>query len=236
MQSESKLLALDQITIDYDLYPRTRLDWIASYNYSQKMLAGEIFPPITVAFLDGKYILIDGAHRIEATKTRKQTAISANVLSGLSRNEILEMAIKANITHGRPLSPYDVAQLIVKLQDLKYDAITISNLVKVPVEKLTSFVVARTVQNGLGESTIVKSPLKHLNTEESGRIMERVEFQGEEVLSSRNQGHLIDELTFIIEKEMLELPKVAKKLYKLKVLLNNLKFKKTKGEITIIEE
>jgi hypothetical protein len=49
-------------------------------------------------------IIIDGYHRLEAAKRRKQATILANIRAFQTENELIEAAFEANLQHGLPAS------------------------------------------------------------------------------------------------------------------------------------
>lgn len=162
MKSKEQLLPIGSITVDAELYPREKSSWLVAYAYSQAMKAGARFPPIEVAKLDGKLILMDGNHRIEALKINKEKYVNATVFEGLAKKEIFIRAVEMNVRHGLNLSPFDKAKVIRKLQDMKIDVHDISKIVQVPFDKIETFVSKRIVNTLTGEEIIVKAPLKGL--------------------------------------------------------------------------
>jgi hypothetical protein len=142
---------LHEIVFDEELYPRSGYNWNTSYDYSQSMLAGAVFPPITLAILNGKKVLVDGKHRIEAYKGLKVTAIDALIYVGLNKKEIYKLAVQLNNTHGRSLSPYEKRKIALKLMEWKCKKSEISKLILVPENKLNNFVAQRLVSSLTGE-------------------------------------------------------------------------------------
>ena len=115
----TQLISIDQIVFDETIYPRCSWGWVTAYDYAQSMKAGAVFPPITVAEYGGKFILIDGKHRVEANKSNKQKHIQCEVLKGLTKQQMFLEAIKRNIINSRPLTPQDKAGIIIHLKEMK---------------------------------------------------------------------------------------------------------------------
>jgi N6-adenosine-specific RNA methylase IME4/transposase-like protein len=91
--------ALDTIRTDGGTQPRTMINWAVVGDYSEAMLNGATFPPVTV-FNDGvDYWLADGFHRLEAAKRNEAKTINAEVRQG-SRLDAQWFAVGANKTHG----------------------------------------------------------------------------------------------------------------------------------------
>ncbi len=92
-------IALDTIRTDGDTQPRTTINWVVVADYSEAMLNGATFPPVTV-FDDGvDYWLADGFHRLEAAKRNEAKTINAEVQQG-SRLDAQWFAFGANKSHG----------------------------------------------------------------------------------------------------------------------------------------
>ena len=84
---------LNEIVFDEELYPRSMYNWQTGYDYSQSMKVGAKFPDIILALYKGKKYLVDGKHRIEATKLLKKDSISAIVHTGWNRERIYKEAV-----------------------------------------------------------------------------------------------------------------------------------------------
>jgi hypothetical protein len=163
---KTKVLRIDQIEIDDSIYPRKSPDWITSYKYANSMRAGVVFPPITVARIDGKIKLVDGYHRIQANKTNKIEHIEGTVLEGLTKEQAFLKSIEMNIAHGQPLNVADRVRVIVKLKELNYPMEKISQIVHIPVNKVESFVANRVTTTTIGSKPLVlPTSVTHLSHE-----------------------------------------------------------------------
>lgn len=173
--TEQRVIGIDKVFVDENLYPREHWNFQTSYGYSQAMLAGAKFPPIVVALYKCKLYLVDGRHRIEAKKILKNEDIQAEVVHGWTKQRIFEEAIKRNIAHGKMLSVHEKRVAALKLRNWKYGSAQISALIQVPVDKLDNFIAQRLVNAITGETiaeggrvieshivqTIVKSGIKN---------------------------------------------------------------------------
>jgi len=196
-------IPIKEITFDEDIYPRSGYNWQTGYDYSQSMLAGATFPPIVLAKFKGNLYLIDGKHRLEATKLIKKNKIDAVIHVGWSRRMMFEEAIKSNISHGRVLSPYEKRMLALKLRELKYSNEKISELIMVPFDKIEGFVAQRLTNAITGEvitETVVKSGLKHLAGQ---TVVQDIESQ-QKSYYIRDQVSLLEQLINIIESGNLD--------------------------------
>jgi len=129
-----KLLEISELLFDESIYPRIVRDWLTAYRYSQKMKAGEIFPPIDVGRYDGKLYVIDGIHRIDAKKLLKEKYIDANIKKYENKDEMFVDAVKCNSKHGRQLSVQETARIIYKLgEEMKFELEQIKDIIGMPV-------------------------------------------------------------------------------------------------------
>lgn len=89
---------------------REEIDWKLVEEYRRQMLAGAVFPPITVAPVDDMdlergFVLVDGWHRTKAAEAIGQAFMEATVITGASPDEYRWIAAQNNMTHGKRLKP-----------------------------------------------------------------------------------------------------------------------------------
>lgn len=221
-----KTINLKDIHFDEDLYPRSGFSWQTAYDYSESMKAGSKFPPITLAMLNKKLYLVDGKHRIEACKNIKKNEIEAYVYKGWSRKKIFKEAVKANISHGRSLSPYEKRKVAVKLMEMNCSQSEVSGLIHVPQEKLQNFVGKNLINSVTGErikpeeneeqnreliqarageqGIVLKSPLRHLSGKEySQQEVDNIE-SVQKGWNSDRQTRILQEAIDLIENDFLD--------------------------------
>ena len=116
MEMDITAIQIDLIEIPADLYPRAK----KPQDKDVQHLIGVDFPPITTAQVkidspDGEPILatvlVDGAHRILATKLEGDTEIDCYDLGLMEQADVRAMAIKENAKHGKQLSMSDKQKL-----------------------------------------------------------------------------------------------------------------------------
>lgn len=211
------MLDITKVVVDADLYPRDGWSWQTSYGYSQAMLAGAKFPPIVVALNKGKYFLVDGRHRIEAVKILGKKSIETEVVTGWSRQQLFEEAVKRNLTHGKALTVHEKRVIALKLRNWKYAPNQISEIIQVPLDKLENFVAQRLVNAITGETIaeggrkieshmtpmIVKSGIKNAINSESVLNSEDLETMQHKVYSGSQQS-LLRQLIGIIKAGLLD--------------------------------
>ncbi|MFW6174001.1 MAG: ParB N-terminal domain-containing protein [Elusimicrobiota bacterium] len=227
---------IDEIYFDEELYPRSAYNWQTGYIYSQSMKAGAKFPPITIALYKGTKYLVDGKHRLEAYKINKKKEIEAVIYTGWNRKKIFLEAVKANIAHGRNLSPYERRRIGLKLKEMNLSKKDISKLIQVPQDKLQNFIGERLINSVTGKEqsieeternskeigqAILKSGVKHY----AGTTVDYPEYQkiqeSQKDFHSNSQEYLIKELISLIEEGLLDLEnqRIVELITKLKSLL-----------------
>lgn len=215
----TKKLKISDIEFDKEVYPRTGVDFITVSRYYNALKSGAKFPPIVVAELDGKNVLLDGAHRLAAHKSAKRKDIEVDLVKVEDRQELYIEAIKANVRHGKQFSTYDTTKICIKLKEFKFTDAKISELVLIPSDKISSFVAKRAALiTQTGSSIAVKPELRHLAGTSQDASFE-VE-QGD--LSGSKQIHLLDTVITMLEHSWFDLTnqKIADRLTSISNLLN----------------
>lgn len=104
-------LSLRALRIDHDLQSRVSTNIEVVREYSEALLSGAIFPPVT-AFDDGRtYWLADGFHRCEAYRRVGRGSISAEVRMG-TRREAIIFSAGANVKMGMRPTKEDIRKAI----------------------------------------------------------------------------------------------------------------------------
>jgi hypothetical protein len=86
---------------------RSKLNTAAIKRYAKSMERGAVFDPIKVAMVDGVAMVVDGFHRIAATKRRGCGTINAEVVTA-TREEAAWLAARANLANGLPVKARDM--------------------------------------------------------------------------------------------------------------------------------
>jgi hypothetical protein len=120
----TKNIKLVDIKVDKNIQPRVSLNQHTVNDYTERVKAGDEFPPIVV-FDDGKVLwLADGFHRFKAHKELKRATISADVRKGKKR-DALWFSTGANAHHGARLTRADKRKVLeVVLKDREWAKIS----------------------------------------------------------------------------------------------------------------
>lgn len=221
---KTKILNVNQVLVDKEIYPRFSIDFVTLSKYASAMESGVVFPPICVSFLDGKCYLVDGRHRLEATKMRKEQHISVELFEAKDKKEIYLEAIRRNIVHGKPFSVQEVTNLVITLEKWKLSQIEISSIVHIPVDRLIPFVAKRSVlitdTNGVQGRIGLRKPLTHL----SNTVQDSSSLSGQNTLVGADQVHLLETVIKMLKNKWFDLEDktVMEKLRHLSILLNQI--------------
>lgn len=105
-------IKLDLIKTDAGTQPRAILSDDVVAEYSERMIAGDKFPPVDVFHDGSEYILADGFHRFFGAKRAEFRDILAIVHQG-TRLDAIWFAVGANRTNGFHRSKGDVRNAVV---------------------------------------------------------------------------------------------------------------------------
>ncbi len=212
-------MKIKDIVTDSKLYPRSHTNHYTSSRYYNALRAGAIFPPISVAKKGGKYILIDGAHRIEALKGIKEQFVQAEIYEGLTDEEIYLKSIELNSAHGKPFETFEVVEIARRLrEEFHMSSEQVSEIIRIPADEIDNFVAKRMTRIvGTGEAVVLKKPLYDfagVSLPSDTKIPE-----GQKSLDGQAQIKLVDSLITLIRNDWVEnseyLEQKLKRLYKL---------------------
>lgn len=150
-----RLFTIAELELPENIYTRARRSpwWAHVHAYAEEMKAGAKFPPILVGELEDRLIVTDGYHRIGAYRELGLEFIQGILKKYDSMAELLRDAVEANNHHGIRYTPQDKAHIAKLLEKQGLEKQQISELVRVPIDKLDKL----TVRN-LGDKTL-KAPL-----------------------------------------------------------------------------
>ena len=197
----SEKVPIGDITFSWEIYPRTSQYWNISYKYGQAMRQGAIFPPILLTRLEGKVLLIDGWHRLEARKQLGQKEVDAEFIECADKDEALVQAVKANQTHGYPMMFSDFLRVAEQLRQNGHKVVEIAQLLKMDERELAKHLKARVVRDEKGKTVmddktnrplIAKKMFLHSDTKPKSE-------QDQSLYMGESQLRMINEVISLIE-------------------------------------
>ena len=222
---KQKLLRINEIKFDKELYPRNSYAWNIVQKYKLHLKNGANFPPIKVWLHKNKHYLIDGKHRIEAYKQLKREYIQSIVYNFKTSQEAYIESVKSNMQHGLQFSAYDTTKIILRLRDFKLDDNLISKIVQMPLDNMTRFIGKRVIITSTGETHPLKAQFKHLSTKyiEDNEIKPLSEINESKLETEQEYSYMPSQHKLIEECAiLLENPTLIKKDNKMKKLLKRL--------------
>lgn len=136
---KSRLLKIDEIKVNPNIYPRDALAQSVVDAYKMAMEGGEVFPPILVGTINGDrktHNLIDGRHRMAANKRRGEAYISADIRHFENAKDAFMEAVRLNTAHGIPLAWDDRAEAMKKLMAWGIKKERILQIVRIPTSEM----------------------------------------------------------------------------------------------------
>jgi hypothetical protein len=115
--NEVQLINLDRLGISSATQVRERFCNATITHYSERMIAGDQFPPVVVYQNgNGTFAIADGFHRIKAATLAQRKQIETIVHHG-DHKDALDYALRANLTHGSRLTNADKRKAVLMALD-----------------------------------------------------------------------------------------------------------------------
>lgn len=129
-------IKISRLVLDFELYPRDRLEPYNVNQMAEALRAGLELPPITVDRRSKR--VVDGFHRVEAYRKvyGARSKIPAELKDYKDDAEMFVDAVRLNANHGRQLSPYDRARCIAKAEALKLEPKIIASALNMTLERI----------------------------------------------------------------------------------------------------
>ena len=139
------------------IYPRHKVTIGKVADYADAIENGSKFPPIVVCEIDGKNVLVDGAHRraayvILSTHDERYQEIEVLNMGEATEEKAFEEAIRRNSEHGMPFSPDERLRLIQKLQEGGKELKYISGLLHMSPSRIKNVSFGRITYSSTGKA------------------------------------------------------------------------------------
>lgn len=210
-----KTIAINDIHLDYSLYPRRPQlkswggdkqapygSWITVHDYFKRMETGAKFPPVVVAPLNGKMVLIDGWHRLQAHKRTKKGLIKAEIIH-VEKSKMFLEAVKRNAVHGRQFTSMEKRNIVVRLKKQQISISEISAIIGIPIGDMSRFMATGGEFNSPLNSVPTKPALRHYFKQHKAVPPEVMEIAPH--LGGSTQTHILDELIVLLKVDALDM-------------------------------
>jgi len=129
---------IQNLVMDWRLYPRKEVDQTVVRNYARALQAGANFPYIKVGVLNGRKIIVDGVHRVRSRELLNIDYIECAILKFNGEAELFAEAVRWNSSHGKGLCEDELQASIKRLQRYKFDPNDIVTICHVPASEILS--------------------------------------------------------------------------------------------------
>ena len=208
-------LKLNQLKLDYDLYPREHVDNYHVRELVEALEAEANFPPILIDAKTKR--VIDGFHRVEAFRRvwGDDALIEAEAKEYASEADMFADAMEANSKHGRGLSPYDKARSIAKAETLGITLDKVSSLLQLTVDTVKEMKQERFAYYQTKLVALKRSAM-HL----AGQELDEEQMNYARKAGGLNQGFYINQVIAMLESDSLDdknerVMNLLRKLYEL---------------------
>lgn len=231
-----RLLKIDKLILDKELYPRDEVNWRVAQGYKHAMKNGAMFPPISVGLFNKEFFVLDGWHRITALKHLKKDSVQAEVKAYKSKNDMYVEAVKLNSTHGKPFEFTEKLTIYGKLEAMNISSASIVGLLGISSKDLKAFTIDRSITDLAGNQVILKPSLLAnkigiQNAAQNG--MDIRELQRQLIGASAEQ--ILDNMLILLNTRAFDLTneKVSAKLAEIKVRLDALISSPSASEVDV---
>lgn len=193
----------EKLVMDFNLYPRTKVESVNVSMLGDAFDAGVEIPPILV---DKKSLrVVDGFHRLTLYKKRKLEEIKVDLKSYKSDQEIFLDAMSLNAHHGRSLSLFDKARCIQHAKELGIDNEHLSVVLCLTKDRITEletdrFASVKVAGKSGGQPIAIKRTIMHMQgerlTEAQANIIPK--------LGGMQPAFYANQLIMLIENDLLD--------------------------------
>lgn len=188
-------MKLENLVLDDVLRARSSLDPIAVHRLVQAYEAGARFPPMTVEA--GTRRLVDGWTRRAAYERLGLTVIEVIQKRYASEAELFADAIRLNVSHGEPLSSYDLKCAIARLEELGIKRESISEIVRIPAARIDEMVRGSGV-GASGSAVPLKYGLGHL----AGQQLTQQQQGALKHYGGQSAAYYVNQLILLLEQDL----------------------------------
>ena len=212
-----------EIVLDYNLYPRHKIDSTHVLHIRSAMRAGEELPPVLVDKASKR--AIDGFHRITAALREfgEDATIRAELREYDSEAEMLLDAIRTNSGHGHNLSTYDRVRCMVLADEFKVSLEDVATALRCQASEAKNLKLQRTVSVGNGQITPIKHGLRHLAKRSK---LSAKQAEGNQAYGGLSPTYYVNEVVRILSYDLADWrnPGFVGRLAALREILNGLDF------------
>ena len=185
-----RMISLEQLVFNEDLYPRTGIDEQHVRQFERAMEAGVSLPPIVVA--RSSNVIVDGVHRYHAHLRREVKKIAAIIKVYKNDAEIFHDAVLLKSAQGLKLGQDDSLKIIATAERLGFKEIDVAAMLRTSIAHLRvlrpRYASVADARKGVKELRKIglKGSVRHL----SGEVI--TEEQAAAMVSAPGQSYLLN--------------------------------------------
>lgn len=198
------LIALKSIVTQHYAYPRLSVNTHAVQRMLNAAKTGKVrFPHIIIEAETWR--LVDGAHRIRCFSTLLPEGEDALVTVEVRRyqddREFFLDCVRANATHGTPLSTGDHARCLTIAEESGVSYDELASALNVLTERLQALRISKVAYTPSMKPLALKTTCKHL----AGKTMTETQIEGNRKAQGSHQGFLLQQIINLFEHDLLDL-------------------------------
>jgi len=210
------------LVLDYNLYPRHKVDSTHVLHLRSALRAGEKLPPVVAD--EASRRVVDGFHRVVShlQEHGDEATIRVEFRKYESEADLIEDAIRLNSGHGSNLTPWDRVRCTILAEEYGLAVGRLAAALRAPLAEVEDLRLRRTVKVGR-DATIspIKRGFSHLA--KKGKVTKR-QMEGMETAGGLQRTYYVNEVIRTLEYDLAdwENPKFVDRLKVLKAMLNEI--------------
>lgn len=195
--------ALSELVLDYDVYPRVRIDPMNVSQMRESLAAGASLPPLVVCSRTLR--IADGFHRYTTQMAVFGAQHQVEVIERdyADDGELFTDAVLLNSAHGHQLSAYDRAHIVIRAEELKLTTDVIASALRITSKTVQSLRLNRTAlapSNGDSVAVPLKASIRHMG----GRALTPVQQAANRQLSGMPARFHANQLLLLLRSGLID--------------------------------
>ena len=215
-----KEYTIAELVMDFDIYPRSKVDTFHCNAMKQAIQSGAEFPPVVICKKTKR--IVDGFHRCTAFKAIYGPSHKVQCVEKTYKSDanLFVDVMRFNASHGKSLSPCDKARCAIIAERLHVPDDAVAGALHVSAEYLGELRVDKTATAGGLHVPLKRTIQKQL----AGRKLTDRQALANTRLSGMNQQFYVNQVIELIESNLLDMEddNLMEKIERLRTLLEGL--------------
>ena len=188
------------LVLDYNLYPRQRLDATNVREIVHALEAGITLPPIVADRLSRR--VVDGFHRVTGCQHYYGTDAEITVLwqDYPDDTALFEDAMRLNAGHGRKLTPFDQARCLIRAKELHLEPDRVAAALSLTVERLVALEIRKVAIGPDSKMVPIKYTLRHL----AGQQLTKQQVSGNQAAGGPSGLYFVNQVINLLEQGLVD--------------------------------